>query len=159
MKFKLSNLKLSYAVWFWKLPAVLVVNKYPLEHGRSDISSPLYFQPSSLGIVVKCWRFDGQTTYLPNILRLFSLVRTCLQGGWGEGLGGNVADWSAHRASIKEWSWVAHAIARADDNNTHPLSLLFVNKFKGFSPKITLYNSLEMLKSVLLSYSCTREDC
>ena len=89
MKFKLSNLKLSYAVWFRKLPAVLVVNKYPLDHGRSDISSPLYFQPSSFGIVVKCWRFDGQTTYLPNILRLFSLVRTCLQGGGGgEGGGG-----------------------------------------------------------------------
>ena len=87
-----------------------MVNKYPLEHGGSDFFSPLYFQPSSLGIVVKCWRFDGQTTYLPNILRLFSLVRTCLQGGggggggrgWGEGLGGNVADWSAHRASIEE---------------------------------------------------------
>ena len=63
-----------------------MVNKYPLEHGRSDISSPLYFQPSSVGIFVKCWRFDGQTTYLPNILRLFSLVRTCLQGGVGEGL-------------------------------------------------------------------------
>ena len=72
-----------------------MVNKYLLEHGRSDISSPLYFQPSFLRIVVNCWSFDGQTTYLPNILRLLSLVsvRTCLhaqegvRGGGGGGKG------------------------------------------------------------------------